>query len=149
MKIERNVLTAKEIMTTSVISLSPDTDIFDAIEVLTSRKISGAPVLDEEGHLAGVLSEKDCLRVLAGESFFEGMGGHVSDFMTAEVTTVTPETDIFSIAGIFLSNAYRRVPVCDGPRLVGIISRRDVLTGISTMQKQLTPKQYPDYRGPQ
>lgn len=145
---QRQVLTARDIMTPSVITISPETEIHEAIAVLVGRKISGAPVVDGKGDLVGVLSGKDCLRVLAGDSFFDDLGGQVREFMTAEVDTITPDTDIFSIAGRFLHNPYRRLPVCKGPKVVGIVSRGDVLEGIQQMQKQLTPSMYPDYRKP-
>ncbi len=146
--IERQVLTAHDIMTPEVVTVSPEIPVHEAIQLLLRAGISGAPVQEAGGAVVGVLSGKDCLRVLAAESFFDNLAGKVSEFMTSPVDTVTPETDIFSIAGKFLAKPYRRLPVLDGSRLVGIVAREDVLRGIQRMQRQLELQQYPDYRRP-
>lgn len=146
--VERHVLRAVDIMTTRVVTVAPDIEIHEAIAVLVKRGISGAPVCDARGEIVGVLSGKDCLRVMASESFFDELAGRVSEFMTEKVETITTDTDIFRISGLFLNNHFRRLPVCEGRRLVGIVSRGDVLKGIQTMQRQLELQRYPDYRRP-
>lgn len=145
---ERQVLVAAQIMTRSVITVHEAMEIHAAINVLVSRKISGAPVVDDDGKLCGVLSGKDCLRVLASDSFHEDHGGKVSDYMSKTVATITPDTDLYSIAHKFLNSHYRRLPVLDGDRLVGMVSRGDALRGIQTMEAQLKLRSYPDYRRP-
>lgn len=135
-------------MATQLLKLSPDDDIYDAIDALLRRKFSGAPVVDGKGALVGILSEKDCLRLLADASMHELPGGKVGDYMTRDVVTVLPETDIFSLAGYFLHRNFRRLPVVTAKgELVGQISRRDVLKGIQQMHQP--KKRYPDYRRPQ
>ena len=140
-------------MVSRVITLRPDMEIFKAIRVLLSRRISGAPVLGPRGELVGMLSEKDCLKILASRTFHEDTlpGAVVRDFMsTGNLVTTTPDTDIFSIAGLFLKHVYRRLPVIDGGRLVGQVSRRDVLKGIEEMAATTgRGARFPDYRQPQ
>lgn len=127
--------TAAEIMAREVVTLSPDTPIHTAMRTLLSRKISGAPVVDDDGHLVGILSEKDCLRVLTAEAFDGLPEGHVADYMTAEPSTIAPSTDLLDIASRFLASAFRRLPVVDaGGALVGQVSRRDVLAAIDAIQ---------------
>lgn len=139
---------ASDIMAKKLLTLRPEDDIYDAIAALISRKFSGAPVVDGSGALVGVLSEKDCLRLLADGSMHELPGGRVADYMTRNVETVLPSTDIVSLAGHFLRNNYRRLPVVTAEgRLVGQVSRRDVLVGIQRMHEPQTS--YPDYRRPQ
>ena len=76
---------AADIMTRSVVTLSPDMDVYGALQRLLKKKISGAPVVDLDGHLVGVLSEKDCLKVLTGEALDGLPEGKVSDYMTRSV----------------------------------------------------------------
>jgi len=120
----------KNYMTTRLITLSKDMDVYFAIGLLLKNKISGASVTDDRHHLVGILSEKDCLRVFANGSFYDMPGGPVSKFMTDVVSTVTPNSDLFSVADTFLKYNFRRMPVLEGKKLVGQISRRDVLRAI-------------------
>ena len=147
----KSVPRAADIMVSRVITLRPDTDIFVAIRVLLSRRISGAPVLDARGGLVGLLSEKDCLKLLALGGFHEDdfAGATVADYMTSDVSTIGLDTDIFTIAGLFLRHPYRRLPVVDDGLLVGQVSRRDVLKGIETLRETRGKKSYPDYNAPQ
>ena len=120
----------KNYMTTDLITLKDEMDVYFAIGLLLKNNISGAPVIDNNDNLSGILSEKDCLRVFANGSFYNMPGGEVSRFMTKVVATVEPNTDLFSVADIFLKHNYRRMPVVKGKKLVGQISRRDVLRAI-------------------
>ena len=120
----------KNYMTTDLITLKDEMDVYFAIGLLLKNNISGAPVIDNNDNLSGILSEKDCLRVFANGSFHNMPGGEVSRFMTKVVATVEPNTDLFSVADIFLKHNYRRMPVIKGKKLVGQISRRDVLRAI-------------------
>ena len=105
-------------------------DVYFAIGLLLKNRISGAPVIDDDNNLLGILSEKDCLRIFANGSFYDMPGGPVSKFMTEMVSTVKPNSDLFSVADIFLKHNFRRMPVVEGKKLVGQISRRDVLKAI-------------------
>ena len=120
----------KNYMTTKLIVLKEQMDVYVAIALLLKNNISGAPVIDKDNNLCGILSEKDCLRVFAYGSFHNMPGGEVSTFMTKVVATVMPNTDLFSVADIFLKHNYRRMPVVQGKTLVGQISRRDILRAI-------------------
>ena len=117
-------------MAANLIYLKEDMDVYLAIGLLLKNNISGAPVVDENDDICGILSEKDCLRIFANGSIYNMPSGAVSRFMTQAVVTVSPETDLFSVADIFLKHNYRRLPVIKGKKLVGQISRRDVLRAI-------------------
>jgi len=133
------ILTAGDIMATSLITLGPDMSIFHAIRVLVGRSISGAPVVDEDGAMIGVLSELDCLRVLSSDEFYAGHqeeAGTVKHFMTGAGQTIPADLGIYAIAHHFLTLPVRRLPVIENGRLVGQVSRRDVLVGIEAMVKQ-------------
>ena len=133
------VLTAGDIMATSLITLRPEMSIFKAIRILLSRGISGAPVVDDAGAMIGVLSELDCLRMLSSDEFYAGHqeeAGTVKHFMTGAGRTIPPDLGIYAIAHYFLTLPMRRLPVVEDGRLVGQVSRRDVLQGIETMAKR-------------
>ena len=126
--------TAREIMTTQLITLQPKMTVAEAIKTLLSHKISGAPVVDPDGALLGVLSEFDCLRAIANQQFHESMDetGLVEDLMTRGGQTIGPEMDLFQVAQAFVSRRVRRLPVLEGDRLLGQVSRRDVLRALDT-----------------
>ncbi len=120
----------RDVMATRLHTLERETDILDAVDFLLKHGISGAPVVNEDGALVGVLSEKDCLRIVAEGVDCEAPTGTVGDFMTREVETVPPEMDIYYAAGLFLKTPYRRFPVVADGKLVGQVSRCDVLRAV-------------------
>ena len=142
---------AKDIMVTKLVTLSPDVDVFAAIDLLLKHRISGAPVLDG-GRLVGVLSEYDCMKVSAAgmTDLFEPTSGPVRQYMTEAAVTTHPDAPIGDLAATFLSRRIRRLPVLDDRgRLVGLVSRRDVLKGLLQSQEgRLGQQSYPDYRRP-
>ena len=103
--------------------------IQEAIDIIIEKRISGAPVLDDNGKLVGMLSEKDCLRIIVDQAYHNLPieSKKVSDYMTAEVKTVSPEHDVVSAANLFLHTPIRRMPVVENGVLKGQISRRDIL----------------------
>ena len=123
----------KDFMTADPVSLAPDMDIHRAMKILLEREISGAPVLDKQGDLVGILSIKDCLRVAFSASYHREWGGPVSEFMSSEVQTIESDTDIVEAAELFLKVRYRRFPVVTNGRLDGLISRYDVLRALDAL----------------
>ncbi len=140
------VILVREVMATGLLTLNPETPIFQAILLLLKNRVSGAPVVNDTGTLVGVLSEKDCLRIYANEAFFsQNAGGMVSDYMSTQLLTADPDDDVFKAADIFLKNSFRRLPVVDDGHLVGQISRRDVLqASLRIMQESPVKKQWTD-----
>jgi CBS domain-containing protein len=126
-------VTARDYMSAALITFTPDTDILAAINQLIDKRISGAPVVDRQGNLVGVLSEKDCLRVALHASYHGESAGTVADYMHREVKTVDAEANIADVAAMFLMDDYRRYPVISDNRLVGQISRRDVLRALQVL----------------
>ncbi len=121
----------RDYMQTQVVSFTPDMEVMTAINELVKHRISGAPVLDPDGNLVGVLSEKDCLKV-ALTAGYEGVpAGIVAEYMTSNAVTVAPDTPILEIASRFLDSAVKRYPVIKSGKLVGQISRADVLRAIN------------------
>ena len=121
----------REHMDQTVHTLSPDTDIMAAIDFLIANKVTGAPVVDPSGAIVGVLTEKDCLQVLAMGSDGEPSRGKVASFMSTNVTTIPPDMNIYYAAGLFLHHSFRRLPVVEKGRLIGAITRFDILRAVS------------------
>jgi CBS domain-containing protein len=116
-------------MAKDVLTFKPGDPIQHAIDVLVQKGFSGAPVVDE-GRVVGVLSELDCMKLLAANSFHQeaaAMSVTVADLMTPNVISIGPDTDLFAIAHTFIKTGVRRLPVLDGDRLVGLVSRPDLL----------------------
>lgn len=117
-------------MTTELITFTEDQMIHEAITVMLKHKISGAPVLNEQGELTGIISEKDCLKVLIDEAYYNNPLNHrqVKDYMTENVKTLSVNTNIVDAARNFINSSFRRFPVVDdNGRLAGQISRKDIL----------------------
>jgi CBS domain-containing protein len=126
-------VTAREYMTTDLLTFSPHMDVMAAIRLLVKHGHSGAPVVDESGKVLGMLSEKDCLKV-AVLSNYEGVSpGLVRDFMAQSVTAVRPDTSLLEVASRFIDAPYKRLPVVEDGRLLGQISRSDVLRAIDDL----------------
>ena len=120
----------RDYMATRLHTLRPETEIRDAVDFLVKHQISGAPVVDDEKRLVGLLSEQDCLRLVTEGVDHDKPRGLVEQFMSREVESITPQMDLYYVAGLFLKKNYRRFPVVDGGILVGQISRRDLLRAI-------------------
>lgn len=112
-----------------LITFKPDQSIEEVIDIIISKGISGAPVLDEKRKLVGIISEKDCLRIIVDQAYHNlpSSSRKVSDYMTANVKTLPSSCDVVEAANEFLSSPVRRLPIVENGVLVGQISRRDVL----------------------
>lgn len=125
--------TVKDYMSGKLVKFTPDTDVLDAIHELLLHRIAGAPVVDDHGNLVGMLSEFDCMKVVLTSGYHDEPGGPVSEYMVTEVQTVDAGTSIMDMAELFMTSGYRRYPVIKDNRLVGQISRRDVLRALATI----------------
>lgn len=124
----------KDCMDDNFYTIKPDMNIYDAIDFLLAKKITSVAVVDDNDHLQGILSEKDCLNTLV-HGLYEGVVGKpVSGYMTDTVVTITPDMDILSVASLFLHNKFRRLLVVDQGKIVGHITRRDLLREIQRIK---------------
>ena len=127
--------TVKDYMSGKLVTFLPETDVLDAIHELLHHRISGAPVVDNFGNLVGMLSEFDCMQVVLTSGYHGEPGGPVSDLMVTDVQTVEANLSIMDMAQLFMESGLRRFPVINDNRLVGQISRRDVLRALSEMAR--------------
>ncbi|MBC8870594.1 MAG: CBS domain-containing protein [Planctomycetes bacterium] len=119
---------ASDFMSTKLVTLSPTDDVYDAIGRLLKNRISGAPVVDDKGNYLGIFSERHSMSVVIQTAYEQLPSSEVGAFMhTDRDSTITEDTDLLSCAEIFLKKAYRRLPVLRGDKVVGQVSRRDVL----------------------
>ena len=120
-------LRVREYMTTELVTITPDTEIMRAVYLLVEHDISGMPVVDEGGNLVGILTERDCIATAIHAGYFDEAGGPVRDFMSSPVETAEADDSLMNIADRLSKSICRRFPVVEDGRLVGLISRRDVL----------------------
>jgi len=123
----------RDYMAGRLVAFKPEMDVLDAIHELLQNRIAGAPVVNDRGELIGMLSELDCLKVGLNAGYYGDLGGPVADYMTPDVETVDADTSIIDLAQKFLSSGFRRFPVLRNNRLVGQISRRDVLRALQSL----------------
>lgn len=141
---------AKDVMTTNVVSVTPDSTVSEIAQILLQRNISAVPVVDADGRLLGLVSEGDLIRrselgterkrswwldLLAGEGeraqeYVRAHGMHARDVMTGHVITVNETTDLAEIATILEEKRIKRVPVVRDGKIVGIVSRSNLLQGL-------------------
>ena len=131
------MLKAKEIMTTDVVSVTKETPIYEAMELLIKNEITGMPVVDEEMTLVGVISEKDCLRLFYADE--EEKNKTVQYFMTQPAVHYNENDSLKTICDFMMINYFRRIPVTSkNGKLVGILSRPDVIAHILQLRREET-----------
>ena len=152
------MLTANDIMTKNPLTVTPDMEITKAVNLLLEKKINGLPVVDNTGKLVGILCQSDLValqKTLPLPSVFSFMDGFfltisltnlekdlkkisaatVSDAMTPEPHTVSPQTPLETIASFMVDEKYHTLPVVDGDKLVGIVGKEDVLRSLINQRK--------------
>ena len=128
------MLKAKDIMTEHVIGVSENTPVFEAVELMAANKVTGIPVVNDDLALVGILSEKDILRLF--HTHEEEMEKPVSDFMTQPAIYFDENESLPDVCDCLINNPFRRVPVTSKGKVVGIISRRDLIRHILQLKKE-------------
>ncbi len=124
-------------MATNLTTFSPEQPVSEVIDIFLEKKISGAPVLNEKQELVGIISEKDCLRVMIGSAYHNQPinMGKVADFMTRNVQTISEDQDVLDVAQAFLNTPIRRFPVLNkSGKVIGQVSRRDILRAADVIE---------------
>jgi CBS domain-containing protein len=137
-------------MTTEVITISPEADITEAVKILLDKGVNGLPVVDESGHLVGILCQSDLVRMqksLPIPSLFTLLDGFVplsssalleaevkriaaskvSDAMSTKVVTIGPDMTIDEIAALMVDKKFHTLPVTDNGKLLGVVGKKDVI----------------------
>jgi CBS domain-containing protein len=152
------MIKAKDIMTTEIITVSPETEITQAANLLLEKRINGVPVVNAAGELVGILCQSDLIaqqKSIPIPSLFTLLDGYISlktskrmdreiekiaatkvaEAMTPDPVTVDPETDIEKIAALMVEKNYHTLPVIDAGELVGILGKEDVLRTLIAEEK--------------
>ena len=119
------MLKAKDIMTKEVVVVWPETSVEEALELMLAHTISGIPVVNKQMSLVGIITEKDLLGLLSNTQRIKGR--KVEEFMTQPVVHFEEDESIEDICKCLIDVSFRRVPVTKDEKVVGIISRPDVL----------------------
>ena len=148
-----------DVMTRNVISVAPDATVEDAVKLMLARNISGLFVVDQKGDLVGVVTEGDLLRrdeigtersrswwlrllvspARQATGFFHAHGRHVRDVMTDEVITVPHDAPLESVVVTMEKNRIKRLPVTQDGRVVGVVSRADLLRALVGHVRDVAP----------
>lgn len=134
--LKESLVQAAKIMTFGAATIQPQASIRDAAHIMLSHRISGLPVVDDSGTLVGMVTESDLLEA-AVAGLVPKVGEpraqlHVSDVMSREVQTVSPDTPVHQIIATMRDHAIKRLPVVADGKIVGIVSRADLLRSLAS-----------------
>ena len=132
----QRVPSVRDIMKETVLSLRPEMCVFEAVDFVVGKKLAGVPVIDENDTLVGFLTEKDCLRLEVVAHQYNMTGRSVRDIMSGINQGLHPDTDVLSAASVFLACNFATLPVIDGDRLVGSITRQDMLRAVQRWHRK-------------
>jgi CBS domain-containing protein len=158
------MMKAADIMISNVITVTADSDVVEVAKTLLSNRISGVPVIDKSGRIVGIVSEGDLLRraevgterhrswwlqlltskETLAQDFVQSHGRKVGDVMTRGVVTVAPDTPLSDVATALEKHGIKRVPVVKDGKLVGIVSRANLLQALASMRKDVQPGKVDD-----
>jgi len=119
---------AKDIMATEVITVTEDATMKHVIQLLVTRGITGLPVVSDDMELLGVVTEKDVLKALYNRDV---QVNSVADLMTGDIVSFDENDDLIKVFKGLVENNFRRVPILSQGKLVGVISRTDIIKFLS------------------
>lgn len=125
------MISLKKIMTRDVVSVNRTTDIFDAIRMMSDGNITGLPVVDDDDTLVGIVTAKDIMKLLLNT---QGVEGKVEDCMTTDVISFNENDNLLDVINSLVENKFRKVPIESEGKLVGIVSRRDIISYIFSLE---------------
>jgi CBS domain-containing protein len=143
---------AKDIMVQTIISVTPDNGVLHAARLMLDSHVSGLPVIDGDGNLNGILTEGDLLRRaelgtaathaqnklvgdIAAREYIKSHSWRVGDVMTKQVVTAEENAPVDHLAAIMSANGFKRLPIMSAGRLVGIVSRSDLLRALFSVPR--------------
>lgn len=133
----------KDYMLTDPVKMKADGNVYDAIHLLLAYKVSGLCVVDDGGHLIGVLSELDCLRAILSSVYNESPAGSVGEYMTKEVISVKMTDNIVDVASDMMKHKHRRRPVIqDDGILIGQVTCRQLLRAVKEFASPEDPTEH-------
>ena len=148
---------ASDVMVSNVITVGPEATVQDVAEIMHANRISAVPVVRSDGELVGIISEADLMRrsetgtarrpsrlralmngsELLATEFVKANGHRVADVMTPEVIVATADTSLHDIAAMLEKNGIKRVPIVRNRKLIGIVSRANLVQALATVRKEV------------
>lgn len=122
----------KDYMQANVQAIKADASVREVVEHLLRYNLSGAPVVDDSQNLVGFVSEQDCMKDMLNSAFYREETASVTSIMRKDVLSVTPTTSILEIAETMLGNKPKNYPVIEHGKLIGLITRRQILQALHT-----------------
>lgn len=137
-KLESAPILVQDYMTENLITFRKDQYVVEVMEVLVNNKISGAPVVNERNELEGVISDRDCMKQISESRYYNMPIGDmkIEKYMETNVTTIDKNMNIFDCASLFYKHDCRRFPIIEDGKLIGQISRKDILCAALKLRSQ-------------
>lgn len=127
---KRESLTVADCMTPARVTIPATANVTEAVQILLKHKMLGGAVVDDQHHLVGYLSEQDCLKHLITDSYYRENTTLVSDIMRHDVLTMSGDMSVIDLAQIMTQDKPKKYPVTDHQKLIGEITRTDVLAAL-------------------
>ncbi|HET7361135.1 MAG TPA: CBS domain-containing protein [Salinimicrobium sp.] len=129
-KLQSAPILVSDYMATNLITFREEQTVMEVMQTLIDKKVSGAPVVNEKNELVGIISDSDCMKQISESRYFNMpiSDVHVKDYMSTKVSTISKDVNIFDCASLFYKHNCRRFPVLENGKLIGQISRKDILT---------------------
>lgn len=133
-----NRLLVSDVMSYKLVLFRPDESIHEVMKKFIKFRVSGGPVVDISGKLIGIISEADCMKEISDSRYFNMpiLDKTVKHFMTNKVQTIDASTTVFDAASLFFKTRKRRFPVLKKDKLVGQLSRKDIVIAALNMKSQ-------------
>ena len=128
-------LSVRHYMSTRLATVHENQDIREVVTIFTERNLFGGAVVDNLGNLVGILSVTDCIDAALRAGYHSGWRGTVGERMSRDIRTVDAEDNILDVAKMFMDDHYRRYPVLDDNRVVGVVTRLDVLKALCKIRE--------------
>jgi CBS domain-containing protein len=150
---------ARDVMTRHVITIAPDASILEALRLMLQHRISGLPVVDKNGTVAGIVTEGDFLRRaetgtqrkrprwvefllgpgMLAKDYVQAHARRIDEVMTTDVRTVPEDAELAEVVAVMEKHRVKRVPVMRGTALVGIVSRANLLHALANLSREVAP----------
>ena len=137
-KLKSLPILVEDYMSRSLITFKKDQLVVEVMEALIKNKISGAPVVNEYNELVGIISDGDCMKQISESRYYNMPIGDmkIEQFMSTDITTIDKKVNIFDCANLFHQHNCRRFPIIEDGKLIGMISRKDVLCAALKLRGQ-------------
>ncbi|UAB85447.1 CBS domain-containing protein [Zunongwangia sp. SCSIO 43204] len=137
-KLESAPILVEDYMTSSLITFKKEQSVAEVMEAMIKNKISGAPVVNDFGELEGVISDGDCMKQISESRYFNMPIGDmkIENYMDDTVAVIDKNLNIFDCAQLFYKHDCRRFPVIEYGKLIGMISRKDILCAALKLRGQ-------------